>query len=109
MGLSECYLPILVSAEDLEEGLKDAKLRSLRSQGYRAIGTLPVEEHGKPCLAIIMEPPVPDPHPALLPHPEPARVEIRAEKFPLGWLWVGLSVLSLILSAMVLILLLTRG
>lgn len=53
------YEVVPVDAENIEDGVKDKKLASLRAQGYRVVSSLGVQHRGKPCLALVMEPPLP--------------------------------------------------
>lgn len=51
------YQTVPIDPEDIEDGIKDARLLSLRKEGYRTVAVLPVEHKGRPRLAFVMEPP----------------------------------------------------
>lgn len=90
------YVTVAIDPEDIEEGIKDARLLSLRKGGYRAVAVLPVEHKGRPRLAFVMEPPT----------GEETAMEVREPPVPTVptvppapmprafWVWVGLSVLG---------------
>ena len=69
------YEVVPVDAENIEDGVKDKKLASLRAQGYRVVSSLGVQHRGKACLALVLEPPLPGeelPLPVETPPPVPA-------------------------------------
>ena len=74
------YQIVPVNADDIEDAVKDAKLAGLRAMGYRVVASLGVQHKGKPCLALILEPPLESeaPAPVVIAPPPPAPGIARA-------------------------------
>lgn len=51
------YQTVAVDPEDIEDGIRDARLLALRKEGYSTVAVLTVEQKGKVRLAFLLEPP----------------------------------------------------
>ncbi len=95
------YQTVAVDPEDVEDGIKDARLLALRKEGYSTVAVLTVEQKGRVRLAFILEPPAGEPvvgeaRVARSWHPPPALL-------PIGWLVAMSALLFAALVAMILL------
>ena len=93
------YEVVPVDAENIEDGVKDKKLASLRAQGYRVVSSLGVQHRGKACLALVMEPPLPGEEPVHEPDPPPPVLlepPTRAPFTTRDWILLALAVVVVV-------------